>query len=733
MTINPDSAQQTFIEESRELLQQIERCLLQLEASPDDGEAMNALFRAAHTIKGSAGLFGFDRIVSFTHCLESVLDRVRSREIAFDGDLAALMLPCADHIELLVREVASDEVQDKAATDAAGAVLLKQLSRYLEPEAGAAAADKPLAAAPAQQAASAEDGVANRYWHISLRFGREVLRNGMDPLAFIRYLGRLGDVVRLTTVFDGPAEAAEFDPEACYLGFEISFDSTATREAIAGAFDFVRDDCVIHILPPHSRIAEYVELIAKLPGEDMRVGELLTGIGALTKDELARALAAQNQQAAAEGEAKPLGEILVERSVVPQAVVSAALDKQQKVKEQKADENRFIRVQAAKLDELINYVGELVIAGAGAAMIAQRSRNTAMMESTASIAVLVEEIRNSALQLRMVQIGETFNRFHRVVRDVSRELGKDIGLVITGAETELDKTVVERIGDPLMHLVRNAMDHGIEDAATREAAGKPPKGTLKLNAYHDSGNIVIEVADDGRGLNRQRILDKARQRGLVGEDEQPDDDAILNLIFEPGFSTAEKITNLSGRGVGMDVVKRNIEALRGSVKLKSVEGQGATVEIRLPLTLAIIDGFLVGVEKSSYVVPLDLVVECLELHLGSDGTDKDYLDLRGEVLPLLRLREVFDVAGAMPKRASIVVVRAAGQKVGLVVDRLMGELQTVIKPLGRMFKHLSGISGSTILGDGGVALILDVPVLLQKVIESDAAQIAPPRVHGTVH
>lgn len=722
MTINLDSAQQTFIEESRELLQQIEQYLLQLEASPDDEEAMNALFRAAHTIKGSAGLFGFDRIVSFTHCLESVLDRVRSREIAFDGDLAALMLPCADHIELLVREVASGEVQDKATTDAAGAVLLKQLSRYLEP--AAASADKPAAAAAAQQAAPAEDGVANRYWHISLRFGREVLRNGMDPLAFIRYLGRLGDVVKLATVFDGPAEAAEFDPEACYLGFEISFDSTATREAIAGAFDFVRDDCVIHILPPHSRIAEYVELIARLPGEDMRVGELLTGIGALTRDELARALAAQKQPAVAEGETKPLGEILVERSVVPQAVVSAALDKQQKVKEQKADENRFIRVQAAKLDELINYVGELVIAGAGAAMIAQRSRNTAMMESTASIAVLVEEIRNSALQLRMVQIGETFNRFHRVVRDVSRELGKDIGLVITGAETELDKTVVERIGDPLMHLVRNAMDHGIEDAATRGAAGKPPKGTLKLNAYHDSGNIVIEVSDDGRGINRKRVLDKARQRGLIAEDEQPADDAILNLIFEPGFSTAEKITNLSGRGVGMDVVKRNIEALRGSVKLKSVEGEGATVEIRLPLTLAIIDGFLVGVDRSSYVVPLDLVVECLELHVADDGSDKDYLDLRGEVLPLLRLREVFDIAGAMPKRASVVVVRAAGQKVGLVVDRLMGELQTVIKPLGQMFKHLSGISGSTILGDGGVALILDVPVLLQKVIASDEAQIA---------
>jgi len=722
MTINLDSAQQTFIEESRELLQQIEQHLLQLEASPGDDEAMNALFRAAHTIKGSAGLFGFDRIVSFTHCLESVLDRVRGREIAFDGDLAALMLPCADHIELLVREIDSGEAGDRAATDAAGAVLLQGLSRYMEP--AAVPAGKPAVAAAPAETAQAADGVASHYWHISLRFGREVLRNGMDPLAFVRYLGRLGDVVRLATVFDAPAEVAEFDPESCYLGFEISFDSTATREAIAGAFDFVREDCAIHILPPHSRIAEYVELIGRLPGEDLRVGELLVGVGALTPDELARALASQKHPVSAEGEAKPLGEILVERSVVPQPVVSAALDKQQKVKEQKADENRFIRVQAAKLDELINYVGELVIAGAGAAMIAQRSRNTAMVESTASIAVLVEEIRNSALQLRMVQIGETFNRFHRVVRDVSRELGKDIGLVITGAETELDKTVVERIGDPLMHLVRNAMDHGIEDAATRVAAGKPPKGTLKLNAYHESGNIVIEVGDDGRGLNRQRILDKARQRGLLGEGEQPADDAVLNLIFEPGFSTAEKVTNLSGRGVGMDVVKRNIEALRGSVKLKSVEGDGATVEIRLPLTLAIIDGFLVGVDKSSYVVPLDLVVECLELGAAGEGAEQEYLDLRGEVLPLLRLRDVFDVAGAAPRRASVVVVRVSGQKIGLVVDRLMGELQTVIKPLGRMFKHLSGISGSTILGDGGVALILDVPVLLQRVVDGDEAQIA---------
>ena len=327
---------------------------------------------------------------------------------------------------------------------------------------------------------------------------------------------------------------------------------------------------------------------------------------------------------------------------------------------------------------------------------------------------MVSEIRGGALQLRMVPIGEVFNRFRRVVRDLSRELNKEIDLVINGAETDLDKTVIERIGDPLMHLVRNAMDHGIESADQRKALGKPLIGTLRLNAFHDSGSIIIEVHDDGAGLDRQKILEKARERGLVAIDQTLSDQEIYNLILEPGFSTAENVTNLSGRGVGMDVVRRNVEALRGTVEIENRAGKGMTVRIRLPLTLAMIDGFLMSIGDASYVVPLDTVVECIELDGKFAARDRDYINLRDEVLPLLRLRDQFQEQGQTGRRENVVVVRYAGRKAGLVVDQLLGEFQTVIRPLGKVFVNLKGISGSTILGSGEVALILDVPALVQK-------------------
>ncbi|KFB66324.1 MAG: Chemotaxis protein CheA [Candidatus Accumulibacter vicinus] len=405
-------------------------------------------------------------------------------------------------------------------------------------------------------------------------------------------------------------------------------------------------------------------------------------------------------------------------------VVEAAASRQSAISEKKAVEARLIRVQADKLDQLIDLVGEMVIAGAGAHLLAQRSGQSELMESTSVLLRLVEEIRDSALQLRMVQIGETFNRFNRVVRDSSRELGKDIDLVISGGETELDKSVVEKLGDPLMHLVRNAIDHGIESAALRAERGKPEKGTVQLNAYHDSGSIVIEIVDDGGGLPKEKIRAKAIAKGLIDATAPLADQEILNLIFEAGFSTAEQVTNISGRGVGMDVVRRNIQSLRGSVEVSTVEGQGSTFTIRLPLTLAIIDGFLTGVGQASYVVPLDSVVECIEL--AEVRENRNYLNLRGEVLPFVRLRELFRIAGQPPLRQNVVIVQYAGKKAGLVVDALLGEFQTVIKPLGVLFKQLRGIGGSTILGTGEVALILDVPALVELVSGREEQRLGHP-------
>jgi two-component system chemotaxis sensor kinase CheA len=707
-----DEILSVFTVEAREQLEAMEAGLMQLEQGDRDPETINAVFRAAHTIKGGAGVVEIHSVEKFTHVLENVLDRLRNGEIEVSGDMISALLAGCDHIGALLGVVQTGEMEPDETLKRAGEAIAADLRPFL----GAAPAGKEISAtAEATVERAARDSATSDCWHISVRFGPDVLKNGMDPLAFLRYLLNLGEIAHITTLTDALPEADAMDPENCYLGFEISFRSHATKEAIEKVFDFCRDDCDLHILPPNSKVADFLHLIETLPEETMRLGEILVKSGALTQEELDAGLKTQSDAKVGAGEtaATPqLGDILVRESTVQPELVEAAAAKQKTVSEKKAAESSLIRVHADKLDQLIDLVGELVIAGASANLLARKSGEVTLVEATSVLSRLVESIRDSALQLRMVQIGETFNRFHRVARDVSKELGKDIELVITGAETELDKSVVEKIGDPLMHLVRNAMDHGIEPAAARAAKGKPVKGRVELNAFHDSGSIVIEVADDGGGLNKDRILAKAIEKGLVQEGAALSDQEIVNLIFEPGFSTVEKITNLSGRGVGMDVVRKNITALRGTVQVDTVPDAGSRFTIRLPLTLAIIDGFLTGVGKSSYVIPLDMVVECIEL--ANASADRDYLNLRGEVLPFVRLRELFEAPGEPPPRENVVVVQFAGKKAGIVVDQLLGEFQTVIKPLGTLFRNMRGIGGSTILGSGEVALILDVQALVSR-------------------
>jgi len=709
--MNLDEALQTFITESRELLEEMENALLNVDIAGDQSEAINAIFRAAHTIKGSAGLFSLDHIVAFTHVVESLLDEVRDCRVVLNDEMIVLLLSCCDYLSGMTDALAAGKLDADPDTAPEGEMLLQQLRRHMECPAEPAAAPLAVHAEPGVQRIDKERGDSD-YWHISLRFGRGVLQNGMDPIAFLRYLGKLGKVVGIATVPDALPAAEEMDAELCYLGFEIAFDSTADREAIAGVFEFVQDDCEIRIIPPHSKVSHYVDLIRALPEQDARLGEILIRCGSVTAHELQGALQHQQDEKPEDAPQQQLGSILVGAGNVPPVVVEAALAKQKQVSEQKAQESRSIRVDSDKLDRLIDLVGELIIAGARASMIGQKIQNTELLECTSTLTGLVEDVRDAALELRMVKIGATFNRFQRVVHDVARELGKDIGLIVDGEDSELDKTVVEKIGDPLMHLVRNAMDHGIEPAEARIAAGKQAKGMIKLNAFHESGSIVIEVSDDGGGLRKEKILAKAVERGLVDADRKLTDSEIYNLIFEAGFSTAEKITNLSGRGVGMDVVKRNITALRGSVDVTSKEGAGTTVTVRLPLTLAIIDGFLVQVGGSVFVIPLDMIEECIEY---ATEPGQDYCNLRGQVLPLVRLRALFRIDGACTRRESIVVLKFGNHRAGLVVDTLLGEFQTVIKPLSPLFSEVKCISGSTILGSGEVALILDVAALMHAV------------------
>ncbi len=726
--MNLDAAIQVFFAECEELLTRMEEALLELETSSAPAETINEIFRAAHTIKGSAGLFGFDALVAFTHQVESLLDGMREGRIVPSPEKVELLLRSRDHILTLLRHAGEEEPLAQADVDT-GEVLIRELKlaqgiQAAAPVAASNRAEPVVASSPV--ASDSDEIIGSENWHISLRFGRDVLRNGMDPLSFLNYLQTLGSIVGLETLHGNLPVLDELDPESCYLGFEIEFQSDADRATIEAVFEFVRDDCIIHIIPPRSHISAYVAMIQALPEEELRLGEILVRIGALSRAELDLAL--QHQQglqtgsasaatpAAAGKGAVPLGEILTDSGVVAPVVVNAALEKQQKSRDSRPPDASFLRVDAEKLDHLIELVGELVVANASVQMLGQADGAGPLAEAAESLARLVEEVRDTTLSLRMVQIGPTFQRFQRVVRDVSRELGKDIELVITGAETELDKTVVERIGDPLMHLVRNSMDHGIEPLERRLAAGKSARAELRLNAQHDAGSIVIEVSDDGGGLNRAKIRSKAIERGLIAADAVLSDREVDQLIFMPGFSTADQVSNLSGRGVGMDVVRRDIEALRGTVEIDSTPGVGTTIRIRLPLTLAIIDGFLVGIGDSRYVLPVDLIVECVELPMSdrSAMVERGYMDLRGEVLPILWLRELLDLQHLpAARRENVLVLQFGRTRVGLVVDVLLGEHQTVIRPLGRLFAALKGVSGSTILGGGEVALILDVPGLVE--------------------
>jgi two-component system chemotaxis sensor kinase CheA len=730
---------QIFSEESSELLQQSEYILLKLEDEPHSDELINDLFRSIHTIKGSAGLFGFDDVVAFTHVAESVMGRLRDKEISFDDDLMGLLLDSRDQISKLVAHVLDDAKLPISGTlRKTGEGLIKKLDKYLTIETPieltSGSLTKTLTDIETGPGSADSERVANDYWHISVRFNRNVLADGMDPLSFLRYLNQIGHYVSMTTLLTELPLLEDINPEESYLGFEISLDSTGSKESIAEVFEFVREDCQLYILPPRSILSRYTALIDALPEENMAIGEILVASGALTKDELLEALEYQNIHTITETidndnddalniQSKPLlGDVLVEKNMTDISTVDAALKKQEKTKESKNAEQQTVRVNAEKLGDLINLVGELVISSAHTELKAKQTEQAELLETAENLTRLVEEIRDATLSLRMVQIGDTFNRFKRVVRDISKELGKNVDLQISGGDTELDKTVVEKISDPLMHLIRNSMDHGIEKPSVRTAVGKSETAVIKLEAYHDSGSIVIEISDDGAGLNPDILIAKAIENGLITAKQQLTPPEIHRLIFAPGFSTAKEVTNISGRGVGMDVVNKNIEALRGQISVNSEVGVGTGFTIRLPLTLAIIEGFQVQVGNASYVIPLDLVEECIELD-EQQAKKGEYVDLRGEVMPYLHLSEVFnDGSGSdrnidrKGKRDNIVVVQYAGQKAGLVVDELLGEHQTVIKPLGKIFQNLKGISGATILGSGEVAMIIDVPALFGRTV-----------------
>lgn len=716
MNTNFDHALPAFIDEANELLVVMEGILLDLQGVQPDNEQLNAMFRAMHTIKGSSGLFGLEPIVHFTHEAENLLEALRSGELTFDEDLANVLLQCHDHVKAMLAVIYDVEKLQALAHPP----LIAQLQEYFANKTTDPTASEQIESVVVTPIATVQQ------WLLSLRFASDVLCNGMDPLSFINYLSSIGTINAIEPVLTRLPSGDIFDPETNYLRFELLFSGNIDQKKLNDVFEFVRDDSDIHILQFAHAAAQFDIVTANLSAEESQaVAQAWELFGIDITNSASTSVNEPEEVVESRTKAQDNSVNLVAKTAAD-AELAKFLPKATKPAEVK-----FIKVEASKLDSLINLIGELVIAGASANLIARNSGESAQIESTATIATLIEQIRAGTLSMRMVQIGEIFSRFPRVVRDVSKDLGKQIELHISGAETELDKSMVDKLGDPLMHIVRNAIDHGVESADQRVQNGKAEVGNVWLNAYHESGSIVIEVADDGGGLRKDKIIAKAISNGLISADALLSDNDIYKLIFEPGFSTADAVSNISGRGVGMDVVKRGLEALRGRIDIDSEPGEGTHFRIRLPLTLAIIDGFLVQIGKSTFVIPLEVVVECIEIpdDLQADGKHS-HLNLRGEVLPVLNLNEFFELGELPGKRQNVVVVNCGDTKAGLLVDNLLGEFQTVIKPLGTLFSHLRSISGSTILGSGEVALILDIPSLIHVAMQKESGLYTQKRLHS---
>ncbi|WP_044562729.1 chemotaxis protein CheA [Azospirillum sp. B4] len=689
-----------FRQEAQELLEQLEQALLDLEHAPDDADLINSAFRALHTVKGSGAMFGFDAVASFTHHVETAFDLVRKGKVPPSRDLIAVTLAAKDHMRQLIEAPDLAEAAD-------GAVILQTLKQVVgDPSASA------VAEAPRELAAQVHAPV-DATWRIRFRLGRDAMAMGTNPLLLLDELRGLG-VATVVARTDGVPPLEDMTPTDCHLAWDVVLTTSQPRAVIEEVFMFVIDDMELSIDP------------ITVSGEGGRIGEILVDRGDVAQGAVDAAVAAQ----------MPLGTLLVKSGEVSPDTLAAALAEQQHLRagatsgagaaagpdgaklggaKAVSRGTDSIRVPAERLDELMDRVGELVIVQSRLSQVAASGADAEVKAIAEEIERLAHELRDATMSVRTVPIGSLFGRFRRMVHDLADELGKRIELVTLGEETELDKTVIERLNDPLIHLIRNAIDHGLETPDGRREAGKPAAGRITLTACHAGAEVMVTIGDDGRGLDRARIQARAEDQGLIPAGAKLSDAELFQLIFQPGFSTAREVTNLSGRGVGMDVVKRAIEGLRGKIDIASTPGEGTRLTLRLPLTLAIIDGLLVRVGTGRYALPLSAVEECVELSAEEDARSRgrSFLNIRGDLVPFLRLRELFHVAEPPDRYQKAVIVSFGGQRVGLVVDQVIGNHQTVIKSLSKLHADVETFAGATILGDGAVALILDIANLVK--------------------
>ncbi len=683
-----DKFRDNFREEAAELLNNLEEALLRLEDHPQDPDEISSVFRAMHTIKGSASMFGFQDVSEFAHSVETVLDEVRVERLSVTPELINLTLAARDHIRDLL---ASDEGAD-AEQAARSRELVEQLYELrTAEEAGTKETSEPTAAGA--QPASAAGHYAT--FRVQFEPHPDIYLNGTNPLQLIAELHELGDCT-LIPYLDRVPRLSELDPERCLIRFDAFVTTREGLNAVRDVFMFVEGDSKV--------VVEEIDDPETLQEEPYkRLGEILAERGVAKPEDIEAAVRNQRR----------IGEMLVDGGVDPN-YVKAAVEEQEHVRRsrqklQSEMQAQSIRVSSEKLDDLVDLVGELVTLQARLAQTAARIGNTELTSVVESFERVTDDLRDNTMSVRMLPIGTTFSKFKRLVRDLSSELGKRAEIETYGGETELDKTVIERLNDPLVHIIRNSLDHGIESPEERARLGKPAAGVIQLSAEHSGAHVIITVKDDGAGLNAERLRRVAVERGVIGANDELSDHECFNLIFAPGFSTAESVSSVSGRGVGMDVVRREIEALGGSVAIDSTPGSGSTLRLAIPLTLAIIDGLLVRLGDNKFVVPLSAVEECIELPRAEreEKNGKRMLNNRGEVLPYVELREIFAVSGERPNIEQIVVVHSQDDLIGFVVDEVIGHYQTVIKNLGRLYRETDGVSGATILGDGSVALILD--------------------------
>ena len=687
MSIDLSQFHQVFYEESYEGLDAMEQGLLDLDLVEPDAEVINTIFRAAHSMKGGAGTFGFTQVAEFTHVLETLLDQIRSGQRAMSQDIQNLLLKSVDCIRGLLQDLQASNDPDLAESK----VLKSQFEAILNGEKPSADNLPPEQPPEASQAAKQSEAGG---WHIRFIPELTILQTGNEPTRMFRQLADLCDnQMQVIADIQRLPEFTSLDPEMCYLAWDIRIEKPIDKADIDEVFEWVVDDAEIIITPLSESVGS-----SELADEKSNEKQTVSDGGQSHVPEKVEPTTAK----VAEPVSKTTSQVKPQAKAAP-----------------KTQESSSIRVSIDKVDSLINMVGELVITQSMLGQLGQNfdiTRVQRLQEGLAQLEHNTRELQESVMKIRMMPISFVFSRFPRLVRDVSISLNKKIELLMSGENTELDKTVMEKIGDPMVHLIRNSIDHGIEVPADRIAAGKPETGTVKLDAYHQSGNIVIEIKDDGAGLNTDRILTKAIEKGLVAEGANLSQEQIFDLIFQPGFSTADIVSDLSGRGVGMDVVRRNIAALNGSIEVSSERGKGSRFVIRLPLTLAILDGQLVKVGDEIYIFPLVSIVESIQLDdraINHVGGHSDVLQLRDEYVPIVELDDVFNIDKEKKsiEDSIIVVVETDGEKIGVVVDELLGQQQVVIKSLEENYKRVDGISGATILGDGTVALIVDVSSL----------------------